>query len=246
MEGNFYERLTGIFACPNIPIHIIGVGGVGSHLALLAVKYGVRKMHLWDFDEFGPHNVSNQVFFPEKHLGMNKALAVKEVCETFNPRVTLTAHPSRFTGISKSDSREAIVFICVDSMSARRSIIKSLKFSGVKTVIIETGMGVSSVRTCVFNGHNQRHFDAWLSNEYFPSNGEFRERAPCGTALTVGATCAAVASSALWLLVDVLRGATRAQTTRFEFSPVNLFTGERMGTQTGETLDWGCGPVEAV
>ena len=45
----------------NIDINIIGVGAVGSYIALQLAKLGVEKIIIWDFDVVDEHNITNQV-----------------------------------------------------------------------------------------------------------------------------------------------------------------------------------------
>ena len=44
------------------PITIIGVGGIGSPVALALTKMGCRRLTLFDPDTIEPHNLPNQLY----------------------------------------------------------------------------------------------------------------------------------------------------------------------------------------
>ena len=59
-------------------IHIIGVGSIGSTVAELLARFGLKKFSLYDFDTVEPKNIVNQMF-TTRHIGMEKTEAVKEM-----------------------------------------------------------------------------------------------------------------------------------------------------------------------
>ena len=58
--------------------HIIGCGSIGSHVAELLARYGVKKLTLYDFDVVEPHNLVNQNFY-HRQIGKEKTEALKEI-----------------------------------------------------------------------------------------------------------------------------------------------------------------------
>ena len=52
----------------NKEVHIIGVGAVGSFIALTLAKLGLQKLTIWDFDTVEETNVANQVY-TQKDVG---------------------------------------------------------------------------------------------------------------------------------------------------------------------------------
>lgn len=40
-----------------VPIHIIGVGAIGSHIAIQLAKLGIEEITVWDFDTVDDHNI---------------------------------------------------------------------------------------------------------------------------------------------------------------------------------------------
>ena len=43
-------------------IHIIGVGAMGSRVAELLARLGIRKIHVWDMDTVEDKNITNQAY----------------------------------------------------------------------------------------------------------------------------------------------------------------------------------------
>ena len=69
----------------NYEIHVIGVGAVGSYIALTLAKLGIKKLYIWDFDTVEEHNITNQVY-NYNDLGKPKTLALKSHLEAFRHR----------------------------------------------------------------------------------------------------------------------------------------------------------------
>ena len=44
----------------NDEVHIIGVGATGSFVLQTLIRFGVKKINIWDFDKYEAHNVNNQ------------------------------------------------------------------------------------------------------------------------------------------------------------------------------------------
>ena len=59
-------------------IHIIGIGAMGSRIAELLTRLGIRKINIWDMDTVEDKNVANQIY-THKHIGMNKTDALEEI-----------------------------------------------------------------------------------------------------------------------------------------------------------------------
>ena len=53
------------------PIHIIGVGAVGSRVAELVVRLGFNDIHIYDFDIVEDGNITNQIY-TYRDMGMSK------------------------------------------------------------------------------------------------------------------------------------------------------------------------------
>lgn len=110
------------------PISVIGVGSIGSFVALTLCKMGFKDVTVWDFDKVEEHNLPNQ-FYRVKDLGKEKVEALREIV-------------GEFEGVRiKKNGRwleenvpEGIVILAVDNMEIRRGVfekgrrMKSIKF----------------------------------------------------------------------------------------------------------------------
>lgn len=127
---NLYRRQLDIFnpeKYTDTDIAIVGVGGIGSILAIALVKNGFEYFRLYDKDKVEEHNISNQ-FYRRDQEGMLKVEACAENMEMYAPmpnRLAISTH-NRF--IEKGDNLDADLLItAVDSMEARNDIFKAMR-----------------------------------------------------------------------------------------------------------------------
>ena len=111
------------------PVHIIGCGALGSHIAEILVRLGVDKLDLWDFDTVDSHNITNQLYL-HKHLGLKKTEALKQMLTEINPSVIINVH-DRY----EKQPISGYIFMMVDSIELRKDFTTTwIKFPGVKAV----------------------------------------------------------------------------------------------------------------
>lgn len=60
-----------LFNIENVCIGIAGLGGLGSNIAMMLARSGIRHFVLADFDIVDESNLNRQHYFPE-HLGRKK------------------------------------------------------------------------------------------------------------------------------------------------------------------------------
>jgi molybdopterin/thiamine biosynthesis adenylyltransferase len=99
-----------------IPIHLIGCGGIGSCVALALGKLGCPQLHLYDDDRVEDHNVPNQLF-RTSDVGRPKVDALAEILEAFTG-LRPQAHRRRV----QDERLRGIVVSGVDSMATRMAI----------------------------------------------------------------------------------------------------------------------------
>lgn len=103
-------------------VTVIGVGAIGRQVALQLTALGVPKLQLIDFDGVEPSNVTTQGYYAED-VGRLKVDATAGACYQIEPRLDLELIPDRFRpALSLGTS----VFCCVDSISARAAIWRSV------------------------------------------------------------------------------------------------------------------------
>ncbi len=76
----------------NARVLIIGMGGLGSPIAMYLAAAGVGHLVICDFDEVDLSNLQRQiVHLNTDRIGINKAESAKQTLEQLNPEITITA-----------------------------------------------------------------------------------------------------------------------------------------------------------
>lgn len=108
---------------------VLGVGAIGRQVALQLAAIGIRCMALYDPDRVKVENLATQGFW-ESDIGSTKVSAVAKQAKQQFPQLELHQFPERFR---KSDAqrwstnRQLAVFVCVDSIEARKLIWEAVK-----------------------------------------------------------------------------------------------------------------------
>lgn len=84
---------------------IVGVGGLGSPIALYLAGAGVGCIGLMDDDVVSISNLQRQVLYSENELGKAKAICAAERVSSLNSEITICSYPTRLT---KENAREII------------------------------------------------------------------------------------------------------------------------------------------
>lgn len=108
------------------PIHIVGCGAIGSHIAEQLTRMGCENIHLWDFDTVEPHNITNQMFI-QADIGDSKTHAVQSLMYDVNESSinTIELHGKGWT----DEMLNGYVFLCVDNIDLRRKIIEANQYN---------------------------------------------------------------------------------------------------------------------
>lgn len=88
---------TGQKKLRNAKVLLVGVGGLGSPIALYLAGAGIGTLGLIDDDEVSITNLQRQVLYSETELGKKKALCAAERIRNLNSDVTVNAYPCRLT-----------------------------------------------------------------------------------------------------------------------------------------------------
>ena len=110
------------------PIHIVGCGAIGSHVAEQLTRMGCTNIHLWDFDTVSPHNITNQMFIQDD-IGDAKVHAVGNLMTEINTDLKINRdiiyHVEGWSG----EILNGYVFLCVDNIDLRRKIVETNKLN---------------------------------------------------------------------------------------------------------------------
>ena len=102
---------------------VIGVGAIGRQVALQLAALGASRIQLIDFDRVEPTNITTQGYL-QRDLGQLKVEATATQIHEIDPTITVIPVPDRWR--PEHPTGEA-VFCCVDTISARTAIWRSLQ-----------------------------------------------------------------------------------------------------------------------
>ena len=105
----------------NASVLIVGVGGLGSPVALYLAAAGVGTMHLVDADVVSLSNLGRQVLYNTLHLGLPKVTVAQQVLQALNPDVLVVPHHKFFREENALAlvERADVVIDCSDNFATR-------------------------------------------------------------------------------------------------------------------------------
>jgi len=170
---------------------IIGVGALGSLVAITAVKMGFTKITLFDDDIVNLHNLPNQ-FYGLGDLDKPKVEALRDTLVNYGAE-EVNIHYEKFTEASQSTE---IVISCVDNMETRQKLFHTLRNRSNLKYYIETRMGLLNYQMFVLPASNKGAWLRYQKYHLYPDNEASPERCtaksilftPMGLAEKVGVT----------------------------------------------------------
>lgn len=107
----------------SLTVTVIGVGAIGRQVALQLASLGVRQLQLVDFDWVEPTNITTQGYYIAD-LGQLKVEASARAVRAIDTEIEVETVNDRFRpGLATG----AVVFCCVDSISSRSAIWRTLR-----------------------------------------------------------------------------------------------------------------------
>lgn len=176
-------------------IDVIGVGATGSRIVLELAKLGIRNIHIWDFDVVEAHNIGNQIFGLED-VGQLKVEALARIVHR-DTGITIYPHNKKVVG---PEDWGKVIFMLPDTMACRKELFDNgkIKYNLGIDLLLETRMGADSGRVYAINPSNADHIGQYEKTLYDDTK---TEASACGAQVTVGATAAFVASTAVWQFI---------------------------------------------
>jgi len=164
--SDVYKNQTGIVDIEMfnyLKIAIVGVGSIGSFLAIALNKLGFKNIILIDDDIVEEHNPTTQFYFPSD-VNKTKVTALSHYLKG-----NVSTYKAKVTSKNKIDAD--IVFLCVDSLVARKVITKAilesyLEFKRPKLIID------GRMHRLIFSVYTIRLDDQKLMNKYVQSTME--------------------------------------------------------------------------
>ncbi len=103
---------------------IVGLGGLGSPVALYLAAAGVGELHLADFDTLDLTNLQRQVLHDTASVGASKVDSAIARLSTLNPSIALVAHRSAMDAdtLARAVAAVDLVLDCTDNFAVREAV----------------------------------------------------------------------------------------------------------------------------
>lgn len=129
---------------------IVGLGGLGSNVAIMLARTGIGYLKLIDFDIVEPSNLNRQAY-NIKHLGLPKSEALKQILKEINPYIEVESIQEKVTAENALLMITDCEIVCeaFDDPNQKAMLINTLLGEKIKVKIVSgSGMaGFSSANT---------------------------------------------------------------------------------------------------
>ena len=172
------------------PVHIIGLGAIGSNIAETLARLGIEEMHLYDFDTVDSPNIANQMYYQDQ-ITTTKIEATESNITRINKGINLVLHREGWTEDTILDGH---VFIAVDSIETRKKIIETNLFNPNIITMSDYRMRLTDAQHYLAKWDDIKQKDALRKASDFTEE-EAKEATPlsaCGTTLSVYPTIKAI------------------------------------------------------
>mgnify|MGYP003111086915 FL=1 len=148
----------------NVEFHIVGCGAIGSSVAMQLVRLGADNFYLYDFDKVEIPNIGVSQY-NEQDVGLPKVGALINHMKRVNVMIKVEGIIDRFT--TYEGSKEGILILGLDSMKARRDIVKMLVKCPYKPkIVIDGRMGAEHYQQYIYNNITMSQYDKnWYSDD---------------------------------------------------------------------------------
>ena len=123
-------------------VAVVGLGGLGSNIALLLTRMGISHLHLIDFDKVDVSNLHRQQYFIEQ-VGLFKTEALASTLRKINPYINLKLSCVKLDENNLAELLEDEVIICeaVDKAETKALLVNEVLGSFTdKIVVAASGM----------------------------------------------------------------------------------------------------------
>lgn len=184
-------------------IHIIGCGSVGSAVAELLARFGLRKFRLYDFDTVEEKNIANQMFF-RKNIGKQKVDVVADMIRDINDEAEVEVISDGWNG----NRLNGYVFLCVDNIELRKQIATANKFNSNIKAMFDFRTGLTDAQHFCADWRNPAQIKTFINSMNF-THEEAKEETPtsaCGIVLGVAPTVRMIVNAGVSNFVNFVKG----------------------------------------
>lgn len=149
----------------NSKVLIVGLGGLGSPVALYLAAAGVGELHLADPDHVDLSNLQRQIIHQEASLNQQKVDSASERLKQLNPAIKIITHNSLLQGEAMLEAVKAVDLVCdcSDRFSTRFAVNRAsqqakkplvfgaaIRFSGQMSVF-DPRLATSPCYACIYD-----------------------------------------------------------------------------------------------
>ena len=195
-QGDYFQPIDYL----KHPIHIIGVGAIGSTLATMLARMGVQEIHYYDIDIVEMKNVCNQEY-NDMQVGKTKVEALTYNLININPDIKVHPHAE---GWIPGTRLSGYVFLCVDDIDLRRHIVEENKNNPYIQAFFDFRMRLTDAQ---HYAARKGEFDNLLKTMQF-THEEAKAETPvsaCGTDLNVITTVRTICSLGLSNFINLIK-----------------------------------------
>ena len=116
--------IAGQTSIQNARVLVVGIGGLGSPVAMYLASAGIGALVLVDDDQVDESNLQRQVIHPESRLGDNKAESACDAVTALNSQCEVEAVCKRLTDAELEQYLQKIDIVadCSDNLATRRQL----------------------------------------------------------------------------------------------------------------------------
>ena len=187
------------------PIHIIGVGAIGSRVAEILVRLGFDNLHIYDFDTVEDVNITNQLYVFED-IGQLKIDALEHALLKINPHVKITKVEKYI-----KQRLNGAVFLCVDSINLRKEIVLNSMTNTSIDVIFDLRMRLTDGQGYGAIWNDPSQVKTFLNSMQFSDEEDLTPVSVCGTTLSVAPTVLTLVSYQIINFISYIKSKTIKQ-----------------------------------
>lgn len=191
-------------------VNIIGVGAVGSYIALQLAKLGISNLTIWDFDTVEEHNITNQIY-TRNDLGKKKVDALEEHLKASNPSINIIKK-----GKYENQKLSGIVFMEVDSIELRHDIALYNQYNQNIELVIDGRIALETGVVYTVDWLNEAEVENYINLTDFKDSDVIVPTSGCGTTLSVSPSVLLTASYAVSSLINYCKGEKTPNVVNFD------------------------------
>lgn len=185
-------------------IHIVGLGAIGSTLAINLARLGVEKLYIYDPDTVSNHNLANQQYRYED-VGARKVDAITSILKEINPRIQVNKTNDYW---SARKPLSGYVFMCMDNMRGRNDVFRHCRTNDMVKAVFDFRMGLADAQAYAAVMESSIDVEKFNRSLQF-TDEEAKKNVPvsaCNTELSIYPTVATIVSLGVANFINHIKG----------------------------------------